>query len=112
LEDQKVFRRELKRKFPNQPFLLRIQTLNRGVHQAYLTIYTTGRVDGLKGLAERFFPAATNVVNRSLTEAGRRIKAHKIRTQRLQDLTKVFGAVRVRRHDVINKHLLADLGSK
>lgn len=110
LEDQKVFRRELKRKFPNQPFLVRVQTLQRGATpQAYLTLYTTQKADGLKELAERYFPTEINVPVRELSVEQFEVKAHKILTQKPHDLTKLFGQVRIRRYGIINKHLLAEL---
>ena len=110
LEDQKKFRRELKRKFPNQPFLVRIQTHRWGkVHQAYLTLYTTQQADGIEELAKRYFSMEVKVANQPLTVEACEGKANTILTQRLHDLTKLFGQVRIRRHDVINKHWLEDV---
>lgn len=110
LEYQKVFRRELGRKFANQPFLVRIQTHRlANVHQAYLTLYTTQKTVGFQELADRYFPTAVNVIYQQLTERKRATKAHKILTQKPHDLTKLFGEVRIRRYGVINKHLLADI---
>lgn len=110
LEYQKVFRRELGRKFPNQPFLIRIQTLRLGkVHQAYLTLYTTQKTVGFQELAYRYFPTEVNVIYQQLTERKREVKANKILTQNPHDLTRVFGEVRIRRYGVINKHLLAGI---
>jgi hypothetical protein len=113
LVDQKVFRRELKRKFPNQPFLVRVQTLQRGaVLQAYLTLFTTQEADGIKELAERYFPAEIRVPSKKLTVEQCELKAHKILTQKPHDLTKMFGQVRVRRYGVINKQLLEGIGTE
>jgi len=110
LEDQKVFRQELGRKFPNQPFLIRIQTLNRGTHQAYLTIYTTVANDGIYALADRYFGTPdVNILTRKLSEGRRNSQARAILTQRPHDLVKLFGKVRIRRYGVINKHLLEAL---
>lgn len=115
LKDQKVFRQELGRKIPNQPFLIRIQTLkprwDDSVLQAYLTIYTTERVDSLKNLADDYFGADVRVIKQALSVLQCRNKARKIIAQRPHDLTKVFGQARVRRYGVINKHLLAELES-
>jgi len=109
LDDQKLFRQELRRKFPNQPFLVRVQTLKRPGRelQAYLTIYTTQKTEGVFEVSERYFPV--NVLYRQLTERRREVKAHKILTQKPHDLTKLFGSVRIRRYGIINKHLLADI---
>lgn len=113
LADQKLFRKELGRKFPNQPFLVRIQTLKShrwgNVLQAYLTIYTTQRTPEFFEVVYRYFPAPVNVLYRQLTERRREVKARKILTQKPHDLIKLFGPVRIRRYGVINKHLLADL---
>lgn len=115
LADQKLFRKELGRKFPNQTFLIRIQTLKthrRGnVLQGYLTLYTTQKPVGFIELVDRFFPASMNVTYRQLNERRREVKAHKIRTQKPHDLEKLFGSVRIRRYGIINKHLIADLES-
>lgn len=112
LDDQKLFRQELRRKFPNQPFLVRVQTLKRAGRelQAYLTIYTTQKTEGMFELSEQYFPV--NVLYRQLTERRREVKAHKILTQKPHDLTKLFGQVRIRRYGVINKHLLEDLDTE
>ena len=111
LADQKLFRKELGRKFSNQPFLIRIQALKshrRGnVLQAYLTIYTTQKNPKFFELVDRYFPMPVNVVYRQLTERRREVKARKILTQKPHDLFKLFGAVRIRRYGIINKHLLA-----
>jgi len=113
LVDQKQFRQELGRKFPDQPFLVRVQSLQsprRGnVRQAYLTMYTTGKVTGLQELADKCFPVTVNVVYRRVTPDWCEVKANKILSQRPHDLTKLFGDVRVRRYGVINKRLLADI---
>lgn len=113
LADQKLFRKELGRKFPNQPFLIRVQTLKthrRGnVLQGYLTLYTTQKTVAFIELVDRCFPAVMNVSYRQLTERRREVKAHKILTQKPHDLMKLFGQVRIRRYGIINKHLLADL---
>lgn len=112
LNDQKLFRQKLRRKFPNQPFLVRVQTLKRAGRelQAYLTIYTTQKTEGMFELSERYFPV--NVLYRQLTERRREVKAHKILTQKPHDLTKLFGQVRIRRYGVINKHLLEDMDTE
>jgi len=110
LEDQKLFRQELGRKLPNQPFLVRVQTLNRGVHQAYLTIYATQKTDEIYKLVDRYFGSAEmNVMRRQLTDWRRNSQCRAILTQRPQDLTKLFGNVVIRRYGVINKRLIEEL---
>ncbi|MFG0852097.1 hypothetical protein ACF8R4_18515 [Pseudomonas sp. FYR_2] len=113
LIDQKTFRQELGRKFADQPFLIRVQSLQsprRGnVRQAYLTMYTTSKVAGLQELADKCFPVTMKVVYRRVTPDWCEVKANKILSQRPHDLTKLFGDVRVRRYGVINKRLLADI---
>jgi len=109
LKHQKVFRQKLARKFPDQTFLLRIQTLNRWGHQAYLTIYTTTETNGIYKLVEDYFHADVRVRHRRVSEAQCNNKARKILTQKPHDLAKWFGPVRIRRYGVINKALLADI---
>lgn len=110
LEDQRVFRQELRRKFADQPFLIRIQTLNRdNVLQAYLTLYTTQKAFGLTELAERYYPAPVNVIYRRLSATQRELKARRILEQKPHDLTKLFGSVRIKRYALINKRLLTDV---
>jgi len=113
LNDQKLFRKELGRKFPNQPFLIRIQTLKShrwgNVLQGYLTLYTTQKTPEFVELVDRYFLASVNVIYRQLTERRREVKARKILTQKPHDLIKLFGPVRIRRYGVINKHLLVGI---
>lgn len=112
LKDQKSFRQALRRKYPDQPFLIRIQVLQRGdvsQRQAYLTLYTTQKAEGIDKLAYRCFPAEVRVPSSELTLEQCKVKAHKILTQRPHDLTKIFGNVPIRRYGVLNKHLLLDL---
>jgi hypothetical protein len=115
LKDQAAFRQALKRKYPNQPFLVRVQTLRsprrRNVLQAYLVMYTTQKAPGIKELANHYFPVTMNVIYRKMAERNRAIKAHKILNQRPHDLEKLLGKVRIRRYGVINKHLLEALES-
>lgn len=113
LVDQKSFRQELGRKFADQPFLIRVQILQRGnVRQAYLTMYTTDKVKGLQELADKCFPVAVNVVYRRVTPDWCELKANKILSQRPHDLPKLFGDVRIRRYGVINKRLLEDIDTE
>lgn len=114
IEDQKLFRQELRRKFPNQPFLVRVQTLKRPGRefQAYLTLYTTQKTEGMFEVTDRYFLYPVTVLYRQLTERRREVKAHKILTQKPHDLTKLFGKRRIRRYGIINKHLLVDLDTE
>lgn len=99
------FKQVLRRKCPDQPFLVRIQTLKRGAtpHQAYLTIFTTKKVEGLRDIANKSFPTAMNVMGRQLSpeKFGRIVRA--VESQKPQDLSKVFDRVGVNRWSVLNK---------
>lgn len=47
LDDMVKFKQLLRRKCPDQPFLIRIQLRNQPTLQAFLILYTTGKVDNL-----------------------------------------------------------------
>ncbi|WP_147288382.1 hypothetical protein [Pseudomonas fluorescens] len=68
LGDMVKFKQVLRRRCPDQPFLIRVQALKKGaVHQAFLSIITTAKVEDLEGIANKTFPAAMNVVGRSVS---------------------------------------------
>ena len=45
LDDMVKFKQLLRRKCPDQPFLIRVQLRNQPTLQAFLILYTTGKVD-------------------------------------------------------------------
>lgn len=108
LSDMVRFKQSLRRKVADQPFLIRIQTLNKAGQplQAYLTMFTTKRVEGLKDVISKLFASPVNVAGRTLQQAKIDSIADAICTQRPQDLSKVFGKTGVNRWSVLNKPLL------
>lgn len=112
LADMVGFKQALRKQFPDQPFLIRIQTKvgnGRGdkTLQAYLMILTTARSEGLKGVADNAFSSEVNVMS-DMKLAPEKLEsiASAIDKQKPHDLTKVFGDVRIRRWSVLNKEAL------
>lgn len=111
LTDMVGFKQALRKQYPDQPFLIRIQTTTRGLNgdktlQAYLTILTTARSENLKGVASKNFSSEVNVPSEKLLPAKLQSIASAIDTQKPHDLSKVFGDVRIRRWSVLNTDAL------
>ena len=111
LTDMVGFKQALRKQYPDQPFLIRIQVKvgnGRGdkTLQAYLMILTTARSEGLKEVADNAFSSEVNVMSDKLAPAKLESIASAIDTQKPHDLTKVFGNVRIRRWSVLNKDAL------
>ena len=102
------FKQTLRRRCPDQPFLIRVQTLNKWGRplQAYLTFFTTKKVEDLQEMAEKVFPANMNVRGRTLSVEKHGTIARAIEKQKPQDLSKVFDKVGMNRWSVLNKHML------
>ncbi|HIQ45414.1 MAG TPA: hypothetical protein EYH47_21980 [Pseudomonas oleovorans] len=107
LDDMVSFKQTLRRKCPDQPFLIRIQLLNREKRfQAYLMILTTQRVMGIQELADKVFSAPTNTIGRICTPERISSMATKIRSQKPHDLQWLFKKPQVRRWTTLNKEKL------
>lgn len=107
LEDMASFKQMLRRRCPDQPFLIRVQALKKGaVHQAYLSIITTAKVDDLRGIANKTFPAKMNVLGKNLSVEKHDQIARAIEKQKPHDLSKLFDKAGINRWSVLNKHLL------
>lgn len=111
LTDMVRFKQALRKKYPEQPFLIRIQTTTKGLNgdktlQAYLTILTTARSEGLKEVALGAFPSEINVMSEKLPPEKLKSIASAIDEQKPHNLTKVFGNVRIRRWSLLNKETL------
>lgn len=102
------FKQLLRRRCPDQPFLVRIQTLKKGSapHQAYLTIFTTKKVEDLWEVANKVFPVAMNVLGKRLSIEKLDQIARSIEKQKPHDLSKLFNKSGINRWSVLNKHLL------
>lgn len=114
LADMVEFKQVLRKQYPNQPFLIRIQIKAGGLNgdktlQAYLTILTTASSEGLKVVAHDTFSSEVNIQRGKVTSTKLESIASAIDKQKPHDLSKVFGDVRVRRYSVLNKEMLKPL---
>ena len=108
LEDMASFKQMLRRRCPDQPFLIRVQALKKGaVHQAFLSIITTAKVDDLREMANKVFPSVMNVLGKKLSVDKLDQIARAIEKQKPHDLSKLFDKTGINRWSVLNKHLLA-----
>jgi len=106
--EKEEFQQRLRKEFPEQPFLIRIQTKVGGLDdsktlQAYLTILTTARSESLKSVVHESFPSDMNVMSEKLSTGKLQSIASAIENQRPHNLTKVFGDIRIKRYSVLNK---------
>lgn len=107
LEDMASFKQMLRRRCPDQPFLIRVQALKKGaVHQAFLSIITTAKVEDLQGIANKTFPAKMNVVGRRLSAERLSQQARVIEEAKPHDLSKLFDKAGINRWSVLNRQLL------
>jgi hypothetical protein len=104
LDDMASFKQMLRRRRPDQPFLIRVQALKKGaVHQAFLSIITTAKVDDLREIANKTFPTTMNVVGRRLTPERLSQQARVIEEAKPHDLSKLFDKAGINRWSVLNK---------
>ena len=108
LDDMVRFKQVLRRRCPDQPFLIRVQALKKGaVHQAFLSIITTAMVEDIEGIANKTFPAAMNVRGRRLSAERLSQQGHVIEEAKPHDLSKLFDKAGINRWSVLNQHSLA-----
>jgi hypothetical protein len=101
LEDLRRLRVKLKTR--NQPFYIIKRTLNRGHLQAYATIFTTERIEGLDKLLSKSSEHETNILDQVITDDMIVSTINAMKKQRLHDLDKFFGEADVKRYSLINK---------
>jgi len=107
LNDMAAFKQALRRKHPEQPFLIRIQLLNREKKlQAYLMIMTTEKVKDLQEIANKSFSAPANTMGEKVRPEKLETIATKIRNQKPHDLQWFFKKPQVRRWTILNKEKL------
>lgn len=117
LSDMVRFKQELRRQCPNQPFLIRIQLLNRktgrnpdGGLQAYLSIITTKNAyKAIGAAADKAMSTQCNVMSKSLTPEKLTKAASAIKAQKPHDLERLFGKEKINRFSVLNKTKLIPL---
>lgn len=115
LNDMIKFKQELRRKCPDQPFLIRIQLHNRktehspdGGLQAYLVILTTERADkSIETAAEKAMSAQCNILGMKLTPEKITKAASAIKAQKPHKLERFFEKEKINRFTVLNKTKLA-----
>ena len=106
LTEQVRFKEALRKHAPDQPMLIRIQLLDDDSPQAYLTIFTTSKVHGLKELACKNFKKPMRAIGRGLPPGQRDGIANKIKNGEPHDLAEFFGVSKVRRWTVLNAPLI------
>ena len=107
LTDQVRFKEALRKHAPDQPFLCRIQLLDKdGVQEAIMVIYTTGKVHGLTELACKTFKQPMNTLGRGLPDSRRDGAAATIKREHAHNLAEFFEKPSVRRFTVLNKPLI------
>ena len=106
IDDADTFKQGMGRKFPNQPFLIRVCLKGTGrSKQAWLSILTTAEASGLAERAEKKFSAPVNVKVRRYTDTKAEQAAATIMKQGPHDLKHFFGKEKVNRYALINKDL-------
>ncbi|MGP4922705.1 hypothetical protein, partial [Pseudomonas lundensis] len=75
-------------------------------HQAYLTIFTTKKVEDLREMANKVFPAIMNVMGKKLSVEKLDQIAGAIEKQKPHDLSKLFDKAGINRWSVLNKDKL------
>jgi hypothetical protein len=108
ITDKEEFQQRLRKEFPEQPFLIRVQTKVGGLVdskalQAYLTILTTAKSERLKQVVHESFASDMNIMSGPLSDRKLKSITCAIENQRLHDLKKIFGGIRIKRYSVLNK---------
>ncbi|MDX9664436.1 hypothetical protein QMK50_05565 [Pseudomonas sp. P5_152] len=103
LSDMAKFKQRLSRLYPDQPFLIRLQELRKGiVRQVFLSIITTAKVENLREIANKMFPTVMNVKSRALTAEKLDQIAASIDKQAPHNLNRFFNKENVHRWSVLN----------
>ncbi len=114
LSDMVRFKQELRRQCPDQPFLIRIQLLNKktprnpdGGLQAYLSIITTKNAyKNIGAAADKAMSTQCNVMSKSLSPEKLISLASAIKVQKPHNLEGFFGAAKINRFTLLNKFKL------
>lgn len=108
LDDMVAFKQRLRRVYPDQPFLIRVQLKSGSGRplQAFLNMFTSKPADGLQHVVSELFTTPMNVLSRRLNEGKLVTIANAIEKQRPQNLSKFFGKEGVNRWSVLNKAAL------
>ncbi|WP_342243231.1 hypothetical protein [Pseudomonas sp. OTU5201] len=110
IEDAASFKQGLSRKFPNQPFLIRVSLKGTGKSkQAWLSVLTTQKSPELIDWAEQKFSVPVNVIFRRYSQAKAEQTAEAILKFRPHDLKHFFGKEKVNRYALINKNCFEEM---
>jgi uncharacterized protein YktA (UPF0223 family) len=115
LDDMVKFKQVLRRKCPDQPFLIRIQLLNKkndynpdGGLQAYLVILTTINArDAIADAEEAAMHNTCNILGKNLSQEKKALMASAIKSQKPHNLERFFGKQKVNRFTLLNKNKLS-----
>lgn len=117
LDDMVKFKQELRRKWPDAAFLIRIQSHRKDmgtgnanrVLQAFLSILSTSKLQGIMdGFLDPLFSAPVNILYKSLSTGKQKQIYGSIDRQKPHALTKVFKdkSTPIKRYSVLNKSKL------
>lgn len=102
LEDMIEFKQTIRRKYPTNPLLIRIQLHKKEELQAYLSIMTTEKMKNLSEITAKAFPSEVKILYRRLTEERISRIASAIKTQKPHNLERFFNKP-ARRWSLLNK---------
>lgn len=108
ISDSNKIKKSLRTKYPELPFLVCYRTLyrkERGGLQAYLTIFSTTKIQNFNKLANKAFENRVTTRGRDLSQEKLERITSTIKNQKLHDLKKYFGK-QVRRYSLLNKPAL------
>lgn len=119
LDDMVKFKQELRRKWPDTAFLIRIQSHRKDVGtgnanrvlQGFLSILSTSKLQGIMdGFLDPLFSAQVKIMYRRLNIGKQKHIYSTIDGQRPHDLTKIFKhkTTPIRRFNVLNKTKLVE----
>lgn len=109
-EDLNRLRVKLKNR-KKQPFFVVKRTLNRGVLQAFATIFTTQEIEGFDEFVSKSSKCEINTRKRKISDSFISSTIQKLKGQKLHNLNKFFGKKDVKRYSVLNKSKLVLRGA-
>ncbi len=89
-----------------QPFFVVKRTLNRGVLQAFATIFTTQEIEGFDKFVNKSSEYEINTRKRKVSDNFLASTIQKLKIQKLHDLDSFFGRRNIKRYSVINREQL------
>jgi hypothetical protein len=99
-EDLNRLRVKIKKR--DQPLYIIKRTLNRGVLQAFATIFTTRAIEGFDKLVSNSSQYEINIRKRKISDSFLVSTIQKLKKQKLHNLNIFFGRKSIKRYSVIN----------